>query len=366
MGQMDLKSFAKRIKRSMREALFWLKYQSANKYCTVNEEEAEKQLKVFSPQPSSTAIYRNNIDETEVDLTIIIPAYNSAEWIQECLDSVLGQITNYHFTVLVINDGSTDETGKIIKSYQTNPHLQIIEQNNKGYSGARNAGLHHIISKYIMFVDSDDILLQGAVEALMKTAYQLDADIVEGNGFRFVGNKTLGKIKSNDDSLWGGPVLKVIRSRLFENIVFPDGYLYEDRIIESLIFSRAKNIKTIPDSVYAYRIHEKSITQAHDNNPKRLDSYWIMLLMQENRHELGLQINYEYYVKDMRQIVMTYRRTVCFPETIKQSIFVQTRKYILTYYSEYMDNRDKCYPLAYAIKNANYGKYKVFCENRMI
>lgn len=94
-----------------------------------------------------------------MDLSIIIPVYNVEEYIYDCLYSVLN-IDNLNYEIILINDGSTDRSGDIIKEFAKKYHnIKIIEQENKGLSAARNKGIQNAIGEYILFVDSDDYLL---------------------------------------------------------------------------------------------------------------------------------------------------------------------------------------------------------------
>ena len=80
------------------------------------------------------------------------------------MNSVLSQSTKWSYRVIVIDDGSTDRTGEIIDTYKTDKRVKIIHQENRGYSGARNRGLAELDSKYVTFLDSDDILMPHAIE----------------------------------------------------------------------------------------------------------------------------------------------------------------------------------------------------------
>ena len=219
-----------------------------------------------SPKPKSTSYANNNVKDCNYDLTIIIPAYNVELYIDECLKSVLEQKTEYKFLVKIINDGSTDNTFEILKKYQIYNNVEIINQGNKGFSGARNTGLKHIESKYIMFVDSDDKLADNAIQNLLENAYENDSDIVEGGFHKFDNNKILEtyihKCKINVNAfgtLKGYPWGKVIKSSLFKNIKFPEGFWYEDTIFMYLIFPMCKKATTIKEIVYWYRFNTHGI-----------------------------------------------------------------------------------------------------------
>jgi len=98
---------------------------------------------------------------TRTELSIIIPAYNCEAWIDDCLASVLGEMTDRHELILV-DDGSTDSTPAILSSYvQQYKNVRVLFCAHKGASGARNAGLRAATGEYIAFVDCDDRLKQG-------------------------------------------------------------------------------------------------------------------------------------------------------------------------------------------------------------
>lgn len=352
-----IKRVYRRIRRLKNDAAFYVRYIRANEIVDIPYEEAWERLNAAAPMPKSTAVVQHHMGEKKYDLVIIVPAYNAERWIRQCVDSILSQKTGYRFLAMVIDDGSTDSTGEILDSYLPDPRLQVIHQENKGYSGARNVALQNLISEYIMFVDSDDYILPGTIELLMSKAKEQNADIVEGDGYRFHENGKIGPVKECSSVLWGGPCLKVIRSELFAFVEFPEGYLYEDTIICSLIEPMADKVLLLPDEVYAYRIHAGSISRKHDQNLKRVDSLWIMLLMEQDREKLGIMKKRQLR-EYLQHIVLTYRRTALLPEELKRLIFAIECAFIRNRYEQGADN-DKLFQ---ALQSGNYGKYAILCE----
>ena len=114
-------------------------------------------------------------------MQIIIPVYNVEQYIQECIESILNQETQYSYIITIVNDGSPDNSRNILKQYESLNNIIIIDQENRGFSGARNRALENIYGKYLMFVDSDDKLAEGAIEVLLNTALSYKADMVEGS-----------------------------------------------------------------------------------------------------------------------------------------------------------------------------------------
>lgn len=355
------------IKHKLNNALFNFRYFINFTKSKMKVKEADSILHSFHQMPESSSLTENKIGELNYDLTVIVPVYNGEKWVEQCIDSVLDQKTEYTYSLRIINDGSTDHTEAVLRKYADNKKVEIIKQENKGYSGARNRGLKNICSQYIMFLDSDDRLLPDAITSLLNKAFETDADIVEGNGIRFNDSGVIGPIKEDSKSgPMGVPWMKVYRSTLFEKVQFPEQFLYEDKVIGSIVLQIAKSTVVIPESVYAYRIHSESITQKHDSNPKRLDSYWIMWLMQRDQEKFGIYPDYTNYVRSLRQVVMTYRRTVLLPENIKEAIFAGTRQFFSMYYSDYIKSDRKYKKLADAIIGGWYGRYRLFCETYMI
>lgn len=156
-------------------------------------EEAEACLDSLSPDPHSSSICQNQLcKKKDLDLQIIVPVYNVEKYVVKCVESILNQRTKYKFLIVLINDGSTDRSLELIEAYRDDPRVKIINQSNKGFSGARNSGLATLYANYVTFVDSDDELAPGAIENLMHAAYANDADIVQG-GFQF--RRMNGKLK---------------------------------------------------------------------------------------------------------------------------------------------------------------------------
>jgi glycosyltransferase involved in cell wall biosynthesis len=97
-------------------------------------------------------------------VSVIIPAYNQGHYLGEAIQSVLSQ-TYQDFEVLVIDDGSTDNTAEIARSF-SDPRIQYIYQDNRGLSGARNTGIRHARGEYLTYLDSDDQFLPEKLELL--------------------------------------------------------------------------------------------------------------------------------------------------------------------------------------------------------
>ena len=113
-------------------------------------------------------------------LSIIIPCYNVENYLGKCVDSVLNNKLKDEFEIILVNDGSTDNTLGVIKSYakQYPDVIKYIDQKNKGLSGARNSGMDIAKGEYITFLDSDDYVDSAMYNKLLKKASKGDFDIV--------------------------------------------------------------------------------------------------------------------------------------------------------------------------------------------
>lgn len=234
-------------------------------------------------------------DKTEILLSVIVPVYNTDGHLRECLDSLASQ-TQKNIEYLLINDGSTDDSGKILSEYaQKHDFFRLIEQENKGYAGARNTGLECARGKYIGFVDSDDKIKPDMFEKLLKTALEEKADIASCSFSRLYDSLNIVVPQSNKSriellsrsggKLEGSEELLLDDATIWKNI-YLNSMLKENNIKfdEKMIFGEdvyfnwcalcsAKKIIAIPDNLYYYRMLRKgSQTQSSD---ARIFAYFI-------------------------------------------------------------------------------------------
>ena len=296
----------------------------------INREEAFEKVNKVSKKPMKKYSYNKRIIDENIDLSIIVPAYNSSDYIKECISSVLMQKTSYNYELIVINDGSKDDTLEKINLFKENKHLKIITQENKGFSGARNRGIDESLGKYIMFLDSDDLLCENSIEKLIKTAKEKKADIVQGSYYTFnkSGNKFYTKItpteKNKEISVPGFPWGKVYKAKLFEKVRFPLDFWYEDTIVNYLLVRLSNKYVAISDYVYGYRINEKGITFTSKKSKKVLDTYWIIEEMIDLSKNIGLKIDDSIYDMTIFQLSNLLYRRIHFldEETIKNTFIL--------------------------------------------
>lgn len=216
-------------------------------------------------------------------ISVIIPVYQVEKHLRRCLDSVITQ-TFSDLEIILVNDGSTDSSGKICDEYaEKDSRIKVIHQENQGLSAARNAGLDIAKGDFIGFVDGDDYIEPAMYENLYQAAIENNADITICNFHRVDdSNKTLfysnlkawtGNSKDfvkKDGIRYNYVWHKLYKKNLFKNIRFPVGRQWEDLFIMHDVFWHAEKITIIPYIGYNYVAHSQSITSAHANEA-RLD-----------------------------------------------------------------------------------------------
>ena len=123
-------------------------------------------------------------------VSVIIPVYNVAPFLNEALDSVIHQ-TYTNLEILIIDDGSTDESGEICDKYKRDQRVQVIHQENRGLSAARNIGLDMMTGDIVAFLDSDDKYNKDYISRLLISMEQHGSDITI---CKFSNHKTLDKL----------------------------------------------------------------------------------------------------------------------------------------------------------------------------
>lgn len=211
-------------------------------------------------------------------ISIIIPCFNQAEYLEECIESAYNQTVQAD-EIIVVNDGSTDNTQEIAERYMfkqfpgVESPVRVINQVNKGLPSARNTGIMNVTGQYCFFLDADDILEENAIERLTLEIMQTGADIVAPSF------KTFGK--DNQEVVLAIPTIEefkianrigyfcaIKRSALLEiggyNPKMKWGY--EDYDMSFDLFKRGKSISVIQEPLVRYRIKEHSMihtAQAH-------------------------------------------------------------------------------------------------------
>lgn len=312
-----------------------------------NVHEALDYLHSVSPDLGHSCITNRALPSPDCDLEVIVPCYNAEKYVEECLESILSQKTTYNFFLTIINDGSKDHTREILQKYVGRSNVRIIDQENSGHSGARNSGIAQVHGRYLMFLDSDDILLPGAIEKLMSLAMQNDADIVDSSHIRFA-DRTQKGIKSKlmaciydivqrpqslpynltAISITGYPWGKVIKSELFSRVEFPLGYWFEDTIVWMILLPLARRIVTSDMITIRYRMNPNSVSHVAALSNKSIDSLYVTLQLINDRENLDIKFDKNSYELLLTQFRMNFNRVARLDVKTKYAVFL-LQKYLL-------------------------------------
>jgi len=215
--------------------------------------------------------------QTEPLISVIVPVYNVAPYLEIALDSIRYQ-SYQNLEIILINDGSTDDSSSICKKYLNQDlRFKYIYQENAGLSAARNTGIAAASGEYITFVDSDDWLDTSAVEILYRNLKKYDADIAAGNYNMYNDSKQEFSFKVFDsdyreqvyvdkeimyqfakqemkDMAWACTMMKLYKMDLFAGLRFPLGKNVEDNFVIYKVFLKAKRVVHVEKAIYWYRV----------------------------------------------------------------------------------------------------------------
>lgn len=209
-------------------------------------------------------IKNNNSDaKTDIFLSFIIPVYNVEKYLSECLNSLLNQdIPSQNYEIICVNDGSTDNSLDILKTYEQNyPNIHVISQENGGVCVARNTGMINAVGKYIWFIDSDELVQDNILGILKKHLEKNDCDRLVVNSFHF--ENTLPENLENADLpinvTWKDSVVwRSIFKKSFltkNNLSFYPGLVFgEDALFMFECFYNEPRVAEIELPIYYHRV----------------------------------------------------------------------------------------------------------------
>lgn len=219
-------------------------------------------------------------------ISIIIPVYNVEKYLKMCLDSVINQ-TYQNLEIILINDGSTDNSGKICEEYKrADSRIILIHKENEGLSMARNTGLDIASGEYISFVDSDDYISGNMVETLYDRLLETQSDMavcslqyVDEAGKNLCSDFIFDDIVLGQDEFWklytstGHTECVVAWNKLYkretlEQLYYPKGRLREEEFLLPYIVERCFRICTVSDRLIFYRQRNDSIMGCESKKSK--------------------------------------------------------------------------------------------------
>ena len=217
-------------------------------------------------------------------ISVIVPVYNTEKYLRQCIESILNQ-SYRNIELLLINDGSTDSSAEICREYlHKDKRCYYFEKENGGLSDARNYGIERAAGEYITFIDSDDFLMDLALEKLHATALLGEADLVVGGfcyfdspSFYLFDRNVFGTLPitivekefavNQMDDLSDAPFLcystawgKLYKRSLFESIRYPLGKYAEDQFTTWKLYLAAERIAVSNHTIYAYRKNSEGLS----------------------------------------------------------------------------------------------------------
>lgn len=225
------------------------------------------------------------------NLTIIVPVYNTIKYLKRCIDSLLKQADN-EMQILLINDGSTDNSEEILKEYEKNNSeiIKYYKKENAGIADTRNFGISKAEGKYIMFVDSDDYIKENLINDLRQyilkgidiVKFKLervneDGQVLErvnGPIFNDFTGEEAFNLLAFSDVLLDSPCVYAFKKELFteNDFKFKVGTEHEDFGLIPHVLLKAKSVTSIDNYGYCYVQSKNSITR-NENYEKTLKKF---------------------------------------------------------------------------------------------
>lgn len=212
----------------------------------------------------------------DIVLSVIIPVYNSEEWLVRCLDSVLSQVVPIPWEIILIDDGSTDNSAGICDNYARSfARLHVFHTINQGASFARKMGIQKARGEYISFVDSDDFVKPGYLktlyELIKESGSSISACAIDGSWESTTSHSP--RILFYEELMprffkyeYWGLVAKMFSRSLFETIQIPRATISEDYYVMVQLFAKEKKMAFSPEALYIYNCHSDSLSHTPISN----------------------------------------------------------------------------------------------------
>ena len=231
-------------------------------------------------------------------VSIIAPIYNSSKYLEKCLDSIINQ-TYPDIEIILINDGSTDNSLDIIKKYQEkNKNIILYNIENHGQGYARNLGIKKCQGDYIMFVDSDDYVDTDIVSKLIKNISDSEValcdmyEVINGHNnyyssYHIFGNDQISFMLSEP-----GPVAKLYKKDLLKEALFMENVYYEDLAFTPVVSLGVNKVSYVKEALYYYVQHEDSTMRKKTYHPKMDSIFQVMDYLKKKLVNYPLEYQY--------------------------------------------------------------------------
>ena len=301
-------------------------------------------------------------------ISVIVAAYNIEQYIERCLKSIINQTLNY-IEIIVVNDGSTDNTLSKIKKIATyDNRIKVIDKINQGLIEARKSGLKQATGKYILFIDGDDWLEKEALNILYKKAEDDLADIVIYNAFDAYDNGKKDKkiykefVNSHSDylkELFLSNLMPAIWSKLIRlefiksnNIEFPQDISYAEDLATSVsLFIKKPRISFISQSLYNYYKRHNSITNIISDKILEINTAIEFIEKKLKQEEIYYEYQKEFERMIYEHIFETRFLVINIGESLHKKLYDQyINKKINIKNNEYILNIIQNYPIGLKVR----------------
>ena len=283
--------------------------------------------------------------------SIIIPIYNSEKFIKNTIDSVLGQKSG-NFELILIDDGSTDNSGNIIDLYEKYDYVKIFHKTNSGLGGTRNFGLSKAKGEYIWFIDSDDYITNDALQ-ILSDEIKSGEDIICFDYYDDINGKLIDNtskiIDSNNMFTYNPSVcFKLLKREFIEknNLKFSE-VLYEDLEFSTILNYYNPSVKYISKKLYYYVYNISSIIHSKKYNEKKDDIYTVFTnidkLYKDNK-KAEIEFVYIYHLMYSYSLsLLNYEKKVYKPRINKNINIIKSKykNWQNNFYYKKMDFKEK-------------------------
>lgn len=294
--------------------------------------------------------------ENQALISVIIPVYNVEAYLHECIDSVINQ-TYKNFEIILVDDGSTDSSGKICDEYvEKDDRITVIHQKNSGPSKTRNTGLENANGKYIYFLDSDDFIENNALELLINTAESNDADLVFFDARSFSddgaeikqgyvvkgtyepksGYEILTRLHDNKDYHCAIYLLFIKHQLLIDNKIsfLESAYCSEDMLFTYQIYCSAQKAVQCKNTLYHRRYRANSIVTSNKTQRHFRSCRDVYDEIRDYSEKIGKTSDYmatEYTVRCAFNALDTYKKISKEDQSICKNEYKALKKDILSH-----------------------------------
>ena len=283
-----------------------------------------------------------------IKVSVIVPTYNREKYVKTCLDSLINQ-TLKEIEIIVVDDGSSDNTEKIVMNFN-DKRIKYIKKENTGIGDTRNHGIREAKGEYLSFVDIDDYIDNTMLEKCYNKAKEDDLDIVICD-YKEIEEKTK---KETDYTLLNfknttleecpellnktnlGPCNKIIKKDLFKNNLFPTDIKYEDIYLIVKLYKESKKIGKINEYLAYFIKHDNSETTIRDN--KVFDIYKSLDMIRE-------LINEDIYKEEVETLILSkltnynIQQRYQVDRKVRNRFIKESFEYLKKYYPDYKSNK---------------------------